>query len=595
MKCKKGFTLVEVAIIVSVIAILTSITVGLSANYQVNVRDNSRQAKATIVAEALERYYNENGEYPSPMAVVSSSSNSGAVVASRLVVSQDALVMPKASTGTTNSIASSLNSSDALAYVAASATNNTSCQNDVNGGCDVFTLSYKKESNSETVTIESRHGDRAAFSAPPAAPGKPTITAFLGDDSISVTSSAASCASGLTAKYSFQMRAGSIDWLEWEDWQTSRVVGYGNLVDSVTYSFRVRTRCDSGSTVGEVSIASDPVSVTYLVPPEAPAAPTITAAMSGTNAVGTSGTTTCNVGIPEYQLRYRSTSTSTMGAWSSWTSWSSSVRTYSVAALQGHQYGFQVQARCNHSGVTSDDYGLSSVATVVRPISAPSAPTVSYSQPNSTQTLFSTNVGSCPTGTSLVYNAKSLHDGGYESSWFSRAVYDGATSYTLSTSSQGYIYTVQFRRQCTSTYTASDWSAIGSNSYFRSINTPGVATNFNHTVSSDRITRTFTWTAPTCGTGTQTQYRYNSWIGVQDPNSGSSVWWTATGTNGWLYGDGGWSAQGNWTSQFPVISSNGAYPYNVQVAHRVQYICVNTVTGRTSAWGSATQSATFKT
>jgi hypothetical protein len=141
-------------------------------------------------------------------------------------------------------------------------------------------------------------------------------------------------------------------------------------------------------------------------PVSAPGAPVMSAAMdgTGTNAVGTATATTCSVGTPQYQLRYRSTnSSSSDGSWSSWSSWSSTLWISPPTTLQGYRYGFQAHAQCYDGGNTSGASPDSNIATVDRPINTPAAPT--YLSPSS----FTSNVNAyvnyasyCPSGTSVL-------------------------------------------------------------------------------------------------------------------------------------------------------------------------------------------------
>jgi prepilin-type N-terminal cleavage/methylation domain-containing protein len=292
-----GFTLIELAIVIVIIAVLAAITIFTYAKVQVNARDSTRSSRATAIGEALEKYYGKYGEYPS----CSQMTQSGSQVASLLGIDQSILVTPTASSSTTNSIAG--------------------CSNLTAGtGSDVY--------------------------------------AYVGDGT-SACSTGTACAS-----YTLQYRQEAT----------------GGIIISVQAQHQAQ---------------SSPVS--------APGTPVVSAAMSGTNAVGTAAATTCSVGTPQYQLHYSSTNTSTAGSWSSWSSWSSSQLSLSVAASQGYQYSFQAHARCYDGGNTSSSSGDSNTATVVRSISTPSIPT--YLSPSS----FNSNVEAvvnyasyCPSGTSLL-------------------------------------------------------------------------------------------------------------------------------------------------------------------------------------------------
>ncbi len=64
-KAITGFTVIELLVVISVIGILTTIGFVSYNSIQSNARDSNRAAQMTIIAEALEDYYEDNGEYPS--------------------------------------------------------------------------------------------------------------------------------------------------------------------------------------------------------------------------------------------------------------------------------------------------------------------------------------------------------------------------------------------------------------------------------------------------------------------------------------------------------------------------------------------------
>lgn len=61
---KYGFTLVEIIIVVAVIGILSTIGAVTYMGVQEKSRDSQRETRATIIANSLEKYFENNGEYP---------------------------------------------------------------------------------------------------------------------------------------------------------------------------------------------------------------------------------------------------------------------------------------------------------------------------------------------------------------------------------------------------------------------------------------------------------------------------------------------------------------------------------------------------
>ena len=142
MKSRSGFTLVEVIIAVSVIAILSAVSVFSFTAVQRQSRDNQRAAKATLIVESLEKYYEKNGEYPPCPAVTDTAVN---VVTDTLIgVDKAVFLTPQEKTNTTNSIRctdlTTLTQPDFFGYVGDGSSN---CQ--TGDACLSFKLKYKKE------------------------------------------------------------------------------------------------------------------------------------------------------------------------------------------------------------------------------------------------------------------------------------------------------------------------------------------------------------------------------------------------------------------------------------------------------------------
>ncbi|MFH1601377.1 MAG: prepilin-type N-terminal cleavage/methylation domain-containing protein [Candidatus Shapirobacteria bacterium] len=61
---RKGFTLVELLVVMAIMAILASIAFGQYRNSQKKARDAQRKADLDNIARALEMYYSDHGSYP---------------------------------------------------------------------------------------------------------------------------------------------------------------------------------------------------------------------------------------------------------------------------------------------------------------------------------------------------------------------------------------------------------------------------------------------------------------------------------------------------------------------------------------------------
>ncbi len=61
---RKGFTIVEIAIVIAIISVLLTITMVVFSTVQAQSRDSDRRADTVAIKTALDRYFVANGEYP---------------------------------------------------------------------------------------------------------------------------------------------------------------------------------------------------------------------------------------------------------------------------------------------------------------------------------------------------------------------------------------------------------------------------------------------------------------------------------------------------------------------------------------------------
>lgn len=153
-KTSRGFTIIEILVVIGVIAILTTISAVSFVRYQVDARDSQRANRAVIISEALEKYYDKNGEYPSCSAMTAA----GATVTTTTLPGVDpaVLITPKAVAGETNSIdlctaLSASSSTDSFAYVG-----DGSATCDTGTSCLQYSLQYVDETTGTVKTITSR-------------------------------------------------------------------------------------------------------------------------------------------------------------------------------------------------------------------------------------------------------------------------------------------------------------------------------------------------------------------------------------------------------------------------------------------------------
>lgn len=148
-----GFTIVEILIVIGIIGILSAIGFVGFNRYQADARDNERASKATIIVEALEKYYDANGEYPSCPAITADPS----VVTTTVLpgVEAQTLQAPQRDDGELNSIkCSDLTVDTPGDYFAYVGDNTSTCTS--GAACVIYQLKYKEESTGEIITVDSR-------------------------------------------------------------------------------------------------------------------------------------------------------------------------------------------------------------------------------------------------------------------------------------------------------------------------------------------------------------------------------------------------------------------------------------------------------
>ena len=140
----KAFTIVELLVVIAIIGVLSTIGIVSFSSIQSNARNTQRSSKITILSEALEKYYDTNGEYPSCAALTASP---GTITTTTLKgVDPNVLTSPTAATGT-NSISCTTPTAATYGYI---------------GGGNSYTLMYQGEGDTSPTSVNSR---RQAISA----------------------------------------------------------------------------------------------------------------------------------------------------------------------------------------------------------------------------------------------------------------------------------------------------------------------------------------------------------------------------------------------------------------------------------------------
>lgn len=496
----RAFTLVEVMVVIVVITILaTLVAVGLM-NVQKDSRDAQRASSTTTLAEALERYYEKNNEYPGCSLL----SGDKQAVSTLLGVDQDALTFPGSANGGNALRCETAGANDKDVYVykgdgSATCTSGTACL--------FWTIEYNKEADGTRVQLQSRRQITVDTSGTPVLNGSVTNsttvalswTAVPNAASYNVQqSTSASFASSVTTTYAGTLTSASIT----------------GLSAGTTYYFRINAASSNG-----VGPWSNTRTLTTSV--SAPAATTTSVTRNGSVITATASAAACLAGTtPQYQFSYSSTSTSTAGSWSSYSSWSSST-TYTVtsSASEGYEYSVRAQLRCSGPSAQSSSVTNPTVA-VVMPISTPAKPTIQATLSGATATGTITAI-TCPAGTSAEYQTRfrSGTSTAGMSAWSSYDTWNGTATRSENVN-EGSLTGFQGQVHCTSAKDTSDPAVSDEKTVVRAYATPG-APSISSSLSG--ATATATVNAITCASGATAQYRTMT----RQSNAGDGGTWSS--------------------------------------------------------------------
>lgn len=168
-KAQAAFTIAEVAIIVAVIAVLATLGAVSYNRLQQESRNGQREADMKVLSGALEKYYDEHGEYPA----CSDLQQSPATITSSILpgIDPEALISPTSSNHNASSIICSEPASQATDVYAYIGDDSSGCTSGT--ACASWSLKYRDEGSDSLKHLNSRQGSSVA-SDPEEEEGGPT-------------------------------------------------------------------------------------------------------------------------------------------------------------------------------------------------------------------------------------------------------------------------------------------------------------------------------------------------------------------------------------------------------------------------------------
>jgi len=220
---------------------------------------------------------------------------------------------------------------------------------------------------------------------------------------------------------------------------------------------------------------------------------------------------------------------------------------------------------------SSSTVAPATIATTVRNFSAPSAPSVSASTSGESTTFTRTSSPTCSGNGVTSYQFRRSVDSGATYAWTAVT----ATSVGTVSSTQGYLYSLEWQARCANSYSTGPWSGSGTASYIRPVTPPATQT-YNGYRGAYNIM--YLEVNSSCGYGAEL-------YGGVDVHTWD--WrWSPGGQLGWRRNSVGWAVPEGWMLNYMRTGATTADGSAIASGTRwnvgASYRCQNYATGRNS-------------
>lgn len=364
MKFRRGFTLIEITVVIAVIGIIASLSIVGYINLQKSSRDTQRSTSATVVSESLEKYFSKHGEYPSVPDVTNTNANTVKQLLG--ITNINSLIDPNNTSSSTTNLWKAGDASVTNKLTYAPNTDTLPSCTTASGACTDYRIQFYEEKTNTVETIFSRNKSLAP--PPPATPTAPTVAV---GPSVVATSTAVTCVAPATAQYAYRSRTNdSATWSAYSSWGTATTAST-TAAQGVKYGYQFKARCIDGTNASAESPASN--EGTYIHPINTPTITSLTNSTSGNITTWSWPAVSCPAGTTAWYRINRGNDYDTSGAigWQGWTADQTGTTWQRDTSAQGYNYTAVIRARCASAFTTSGLSAESNYSHYLRPVAAP--------------------------------------------------------------------------------------------------------------------------------------------------------------------------------------------------------------------------------